>query len=213
MTLVFRRFAICMLAFLMATPLCYAEDVSQAFAAALAANLSPVEEALATGRYSLRTGEAAVFPSCSGGIIPYDEQTGALLPTQPGEFSSSDPAVVTVDSTGKMTAIGEGTAVVAYLLGEKKTEFTVDVSAQNMPELAKAMVYVANEEYFRVHRARLPKYNQYAKWYYGKRKEVGWCSVFVIWCANQAGANPVKLTKLPDTLSDRDTLFLREGQV
>ena len=61
-------------------------------------------------------------------------------------------------------------------------------------------------------RQRLPKYNQYAKWYYGKKKEVGWCSVFTIFCANAAGFDPIE-EKTIDPEGDYTDLFFREGQV
>ena len=63
-----------------------------------------------------------------------------------------------------------------------------------------------------MHRARLPKYNQYAKWYYGKKKEVGWCSVFTIWCANASGTDPVQEETL-EGAPEGGVLLLREGQV
>ena len=113
-----------------------------------------------------------------------------------------------------MTGVAEGAALVSYLSGDREQDFLVTVSLDAPPELAKRMAYVAQREYYATARKRLPKYNKYAKWYYGKRKEVGWCSVFTIWCANASGNNPIKKSALKGVQVDEsDVLYLREGQV
>lgn len=107
-----------------------------------------------------------------------------------GPFSSSDESVVTVTDAGLMTGVAPGTATVTYQAAEGEHTYQVTVSDDALPELIKNYIYVLNREFYTVKRARLPKYNQYAKWYYGRKNEVGWCSVFTIYCANAAGANP-----------------------
>ena len=74
------------------------------------------------------------------------------------------------------------------------------------------MAYVAIREFLETKQARLPKYNKYAKWYYGKKREVGWCAVFSIWCANASGSEPLKGKDSTDVSEDA-TLYLKEGQV
>ncbi len=188
-----------------------AEDESALFADALAALKTPAAEALASGAYTLRTGETAYVPTVAPPITPFD-QLPAQLPPVTGTFESSDPAVVTVDGSGLMTAISEGEATVTHHAPDGDTAFTVTVQNGAMPERIKALIYVARHEFYTVHRARLPKYNQYAKWYYGKKKEVGWCAVFTIWCANASGTDPVQEETL-EGVPEGGVLLLREGQV
>lgn len=129
-----------------------------------------------------------------------------------GPFSSSDESVVTVTDTGLMTGVAPGTATVTYQAAEGERAYQVTVSDDALPELIKNYIYVLNREFYTVKRARLPKYNQYAKWYYGRKNEVGWCSVFTIYCANAAGANPIKVADL-ETEGESPVQFFREGQV
>ena len=190
-----------------------AEDTAALFAQAAAALQSPREVALATGACTLRLGDTAWVPPLAPEITPFDEPA-ATPPAAQGTFESSAPAIVAVDATGRMTGLAEGTATVTCHLATGDATFQVTVSATTPPELAKAMVYVAQREYFATARARLPKYNQYAKWYYGKKKEVGWCSVFTIWCANASGNQPIQEEALvPEQLKASDVIYFREGQV
>ena len=209
------------LAFLLAalTLLCagavLADDETDAlFEQAAAALLSPKAEALQTGTYTLRTGETAYVPSVAPEITPYDELDELVLPAVNGTFDTSDPAVVTVASDGLMTAVAQGLATVTYRTAGGDESFAVTVDDGVPPEKIKALVYVARKEYYDTRRARLPKYNKYAKWYYGKKKEVGWCSVFTIWCANASGNDPIKKNAIDDAgITDSDVVFFREGQV
>jgi hypothetical protein len=192
-------------------PAAAAQDTDALFSAALSALRTPKAEALATGALTLRLGETAYVPTVAPEITPFD-QLPADLPPVSGTFDTSDPAVVAVDASGLMTAVAEGSATVTHRAPQGDTAFAVAVSATAMPERIKALVYVAKREYLSVHRARLPKYNQYAKWYYGKKKEVGWCSVFTIWCANASGTDPVQEETLSAVPEGGVALF-REGQV
>lgn len=188
------------------------EELNAQFEAAAAALKSPVETALESGEYALHPGESAYVPSVAPAITPFDQTENTAFPSVNGAFTSSDESVVSVDEKGVMTAISEGTATVTYHGAQGEAAFAVTVREEAPTELAKNMAYVARREYLLTKRARLPKYNQYAKWYYGKKNEVGWCSVFGIWCANAAGANPIK-EKDAAEVADDQTLYLREGQV
>ena len=180
------------------------------FDAALAALLSPAQEGVQTGAYALRTGESAYVPAVSPGVTPYDQET--VRPAVAGTFESDAPGVVTVNASGLMTALAPGEATVTYTTASGATACRVTVSDDALPELIKNYIYVLYREFYSVKRATLPKYNQYAKWYYGRRNEVGWCAVFTIYCANAAGANPVKAAELPlDALPN--VQFVREGAV
>lgn len=189
-----------------------ADDQDALFEQAAAALLSPRETAIQSGTYTLREGATAYVPTIAPEITPYDELAALVPPTVDGTFDTSEPTVVTVDSKGLMTGVAEGEATVTYHATTGDASFAITVQKDAMPELAKAMVYVARHEYYTVKRARLPKYNQYAKWYYGKKKEVGWCSVFTIWCANASGNNPLQEESLT-TVADTDVVYFREGQV
>lgn len=188
------------------------EDRTAQFEAAAAALKTPMQAALESGEYALRTGDSAYVPTVDPGIIPFDEREGAAAPKVQGTFESSDPSVVAVDEKGLMTALADGTAKVTHHQPSGDVVFSITVSPEIPAELAKNMVYIARREFYATKRARLPKYNQYAKWYYGKKKEVGWCSVFTIWCANASGSNPLKKKEAADTPMDA-VLYLREGQV
>ena len=193
--------------------LCLAEDETAAlYAQRLSELQTPAEAAIAAGRYELRTGNSALFPYLYPAVIPFDEQAETPLPAVEGTFSSDDETIVTVDESGLMTAKAAGETTVRWQSPEGEESITVAVDDEYISEIAKNYVYVLNREYYSVARQRLPKYNQYAKWYYGKKKEVGWCSVFTIFCANAAGFDPIE-EKTINPEGDYTDLFFREGQV
>ena len=199
------------LALLMPSALADAERDAQ-FDAALAGLLSPAQEGEETGAYTLHTGDSAYVPCVAPEITPYDERESAVYPAVNGAFASSNTAVVTVDANGVMTGVAPGEASVTYSTPSGEHIYRVSVADDYPPELVKNYIYVLRREFYSVKRARLPKYNQYAKWYYGKKKEVGWCSVFTIYCANASGNNPIKLGEIdPDNVPM--VQYLREGQV
>lgn len=200
------------LLFLLSLGMASAEDQSALFEAADAALLTPKQAALESGTFALRLGDTAYVPAISPEITPYDELDTQVLPPVEGTFDSSDPATVSVDANGLMTGLSEGTATVTYHAPDGDIACEVTVAANAMPLRIQALVYVARHEFYLNQRKRMPKYNQYAKWYYGKKKEVGWCSVFTIWCANASGTDPVKETSL-DTAAPGDIVLFREGQV
>lgn len=190
-----------------------AADLKAAFEAGLALLKTPAQEGKDRGFYGLHPGESAYVPDVAPEIIPFDQPGGGIPLLAGGTFESSDEAVVTVNPQGLMTARGEGSARVVYRTGAGGIlSYEITVSRDVPRELAKNMAYIAQREFLRTRRARLPKYNQYARWYYGKKKEVGWCSVFTIYCANAAGANPLK-KKDSAQVTAEETLYLREGQV
>lgn len=204
---------LCLVLCLLTLPALAAEDLTQDFEASLAALKTPMQEALETGEYELRLGQTAYVPSVAPDITPFDKKDETVYPDVNGTFFSSDESVITVDARGLMTAVGVGNSAVGYDTGDSIAVFSVTVSEDSIPELAKNMVYVAKREFLLNQKKRMPKYNQYAKWYYGKHNEVGWCSVFTIWCANASGVEPIKKAKLPEEISDDTVLYLREGQV
>jgi hypothetical protein len=212
----YRRAALCLfliLNLLFAAPLrAAAQDDAALFQAAAAAWLSPKEAALQSGTYALHTGGSAFAPPVAPELSPYDAGE-APQPLSGFTFASSDEQIVSVDETGLMTGVSDGTATVACTAPDgTETTYSVTVSKSNLPEQAKAFVYVARREYLLDQKQWLPKANRYTKWYYRSDKEVGWCSVFTIWCANASGFNPIPEEDAA-TITDDQVLFLREGQV
>jgi hypothetical protein len=188
------------------------EDINALFAEAAATLQQPAQVGLESGAYALHPGEKAYVPAVAPLITAFDQAETTEYPPVQGSFSSTDEAVVTVDEQGVMTAVADGMAVIDYETAEGLISCIVTVSEDAPTEIAKNMAYVAQLEYYQTHKARLPKYNKYAKWYYGRRNEVGWCAVFAIWCANAAGTNPIDETAAAE-IPDSETLYLREGQV
>lgn len=207
------RLAALVLALCCLMPAAFADEETDAlFAERLSQLQTPAEAAITAGCYQLRTGNSAYFPYVSPGVIPFDEQAETPLPASEGAFSSDDESIVTVAQDGLMTGKASGETTVRWQSPEGEKSILVSVSDDAISEIAKNYVYVLNREYYSVARQRLPKYNQYAKWYYRKKKEVGWCSVFTIYCANAAGFDPIEEKDI-DPEGDYTDLFFREGQV
>jgi len=209
-----RRLTLVLMAALLLIPSFAAADseTDALFDRALANLYTPAELGDLTGMYSLHTGDSAYVPCVNPGIIPYDEQETFVYPEVSGTFTSSDESIVTVSADGIMTGIAPGEATVECLLPEGEFTYNVTVGDDLLPETVKNYVYVLNREFYSVKRAKLPKYNQYAKWYYGRKKEVGWCAVFTIYCANASGNLPVG-EKEVDTETPPMVQYFREGQV
>lgn len=188
------------------------EDRNALFEAARAALLTPAKEGEQTGSYAIHTSDSAYVPSVAPEITPYDEREATVYPAVNGTFESSDEAVVTVDENGLMTGVAAGEAIVTYHAADGDHAYQITVSDDALPETVKNYVYVLRREFYEVKRARLPKYNKYAKWYYGKKKEVGWCSVFTIYCANASGNEPIKKGDV-DLSQVPMVQYLKEGQV
>ncbi len=192
---------------------CFAQAtdaMSIAFEEDLATLQTPAQEAIAEGTYTLRTGATAYVPYVAPSITPADETLELFAVT--GTFESDNLDVFTVDSYGIMTAVSEGIATLTYTNGSDVQTMTITVADDAMPEEVKQYLYVVEREFVTVQRARLDKANTYTKWYYGDKREIGWCSVFTIYCANASGYDPI----LKDDI-DHDNLldvyFLQEGQV
>ncbi len=210
---VFRRFALLLSAFVLFFSIALADaDRDALFSSELIALLTPAQEGEKTGAYSLHTGDSAYVPCVAPEITPYDERESTVYPPVEGSFSSSTPEVVSVSEAGLMTGLSQGEATITYQAADGEHVYLVTVSDDTPPEVIKNYLYVLRREFLSVKRARLPKYNKYAKWYYGRKNEVGWCAVFTIYCANAAGTNPIKYTEI-DAENPPMVQFLREGTV
>ncbi|MCL1854929.1 MAG: CHAP domain-containing protein [Clostridia bacterium] len=183
-----------------------------AFDAARSVLKTPAQQGITALEYGLHPGESAYVPEVAPEITPFDEPEAVVYPPVQGNFESSDDTILTVNDRGLMTAKAPGVVRVTYQKPEAEAHYRVTVSDEIPTERAKAMAYVARREFLETRQARLPKYNKYAKWYYGKKKEVGWCAVFAIWCANASGSDPLKEKDSANVPEDA-TLYLKEGQV
>ena len=189
------------------------EERSALFDQALAGLQTPDQVSNQSASFGLHTLDSAYVPCVSPGIVPFDEQgEGGLQPIKGGTFTSSDESVVSVSPTGLMTGIAPGEALVKAVTEDSEYFYQVTVGDDQLPQVIKNYIYVLNREFYSVKRTKLPKYNKYAKWYYGRKKEVGWCSVFTIYCANAAGTDPLTLKQV-DYENTPMVQFLEQGQV
>ena len=63
---------------------------------------------------------------------------------------------------------------------------------EDMPLAARNFVRFARAEFEKNGGARLPKCNEYTRWYYHDKREIGWCSVFQLYCAYHSGLQLVR---------------------
>ncbi|MBQ7866897.1 MAG: Ig-like domain-containing protein [Clostridia bacterium] len=189
------------------------EERTALFTQALEGLKTPVQIASETGVFNLHTGDSAYVPCVSPGIVPFDEIGEAgLLPVKSGTFSSSDESVVTVSTDGLATGVAPGQAELTCTTEDGQFTYQVTVGDDQLPQVIQNYIHVLQREFYSVKRAKLPKYNKYAKWYYGRRKEVGWCAVFTIYCANAAGTDPLTLKQI--NYDDPPMVqFVEQGQV
>ena len=94
--------------------------------------------------------------------------------------------------------------------GELETydlEFPAD-----MPLEAKNFVLFARAQFEKHPFEKLPKANEYTKWYYHDDREIGWCSVFQIYCAQHSGVQLIKHKQDVSVAAD-DVISAMEGRV
>ena len=63
---------------------------------------------------------------------------------------------------------------------------------EDMPLAARNFVLTARAEFEKNNWTKLPKNNEYTKWYYHDNREIGWCSVFQIDCAYHSGLQLIR---------------------
>ena len=63
---------------------------------------------------------------------------------------------------------------------------------EDMPLAARNFVLTARAEFEKNNWTKLPKNNDYTKWYYHDNREIGWCSVFQIYCAYHSGLQLIR---------------------
>ena len=83
---------------------------------------------------------------------------------------------------------------------------------EKMPLAARNFVLTARAEFEKHPFEKLPKANEYTQWYYQDKREIGWCSVFQIYCAYHSGVQLIKY-KQDATVEDGDVISAMEGRV
>lgn len=83
---------------------------------------------------------------------------------------------------------------------------------EDMPLAARNFVLLARAQFEKHAWAKLPKNNEYTKWFYQDNREIGWCSVFQIWCAYHSGLQLVKY-KQDVTVGEDECISAMEGRV
>ena len=101
-------------------------------------------------------------------VLPSAALAGGL------EVTQEEPAVVAAASEDEADAA----------LADAQDDEAAD---EQIPEKIRRFIDVARTEFEANDWKKLPKDNKYTVWYYGDHRQIGWCSVFLIWCANEAG--------------------------
>jgi len=83
---------------------------------------------------------------------------------------------------------------------------------EDMPLEARNFVLFARAQFEKHPFEKLPKANEYTKWYYQDKREIGWCSVFQIYCAQHSGVQLVK-HKQDVTVEPGEVISAMEGRV
>lgn len=83
---------------------------------------------------------------------------------------------------------------------------------ENMPLAARNFVLTARAEFEKNNWTKLPKNNEYTKWYYHDNREIGWCSVFQIYCAYHSGLQLIRY-KQDVTVAPDACISAMEGRV
>ena len=63
---------------------------------------------------------------------------------------------------------------------------------EEMPLAARNFVLTARAEFEKNNWEKLPKNNEYTHWYYQDEREIGWCSVFQLYCAYHSGMQLIR---------------------
>lgn len=82
----------------------------------------------------------------------------------------------------------------------------------DMPLAARNFVLTARAEFEKHPFEKLPKANEYTRWYYEDDREIGWCSVFQIYCAYHSGVQLIR-NKQEYAAGEGDVISAMEGRV
>lgn len=83
---------------------------------------------------------------------------------------------------------------------------------EEMPLAARNFVLTARAEFEKHPFERLPKSNAYTQWYYQDKREIGWCSVFQLYCAYHSGMQLIRYRQDVE-IAQEDCISAMEGRV
>ena len=83
---------------------------------------------------------------------------------------------------------------------------------EDMPLATRNFVLTARAEFEKNNWTKLPNNNEYTKWYYHDNREIGWCSVFQIYCAYHSGLQLIRY-KQDVTVEPGECISAMEGRV
>lgn len=83
---------------------------------------------------------------------------------------------------------------------------------EDMPLTARNFVLTARAEFEKHPFEKLPKANDYTKWYYQDKREIGWCSVFQLYCAYHSGVQLIRY-KQDVQVAPGEVISAMEGRV
>lgn len=83
---------------------------------------------------------------------------------------------------------------------------------EDMPLAARNFVLTARAEFEKHPAERLPKNNEYTRWYYHDERQIGWCSVFQLYCAQHSGMQLIRY-KQDVEVAQGDAISAMEGRV
>ena len=83
---------------------------------------------------------------------------------------------------------------------------------EEMPLQARNFVLTARAELEENGWEKLPKNNRYTHWYYQDEREIGWCSVFQLYCAYHSGMQLIRYRQETD-VAPGDCISAMEGRV
>lgn len=83
---------------------------------------------------------------------------------------------------------------------------------EDMPLAARNFVLTARAEFEKHPFEKLPKANEYTKWFYQDKREIGWCSVFQLYCAYHSGVQLIRY-KQDVAIAPDEVISAMEGRV
>lgn len=120
------------------------------------------------------------------------ESTSTLVTNEKNvTFTSSNPAVATVNDKGVVTAVSKGIVEITATSNQKTGKIVMQVTDQIYVNYAARLIQVAEKELGYLEGTN--GYTKFGDWYgeeFGSAFAYGdWCAMFVSWCADQAGVS------------------------
>lgn len=173
---------------------------------------SPAETAIENGVLNLRINDTIIIPFLTTDIIPTDKTNDFNFEPENVKIELNNNNVV-IENNSIIKAVKNGKSILRFQNSKHEKQLIINISDNNIPIKIQNLVYIAKKEFLSTKMKHLPKFNKYAKWYYKKHREVGWCSVFLSYCNNASGMNTFKYKSMPDVINDDEIYGILEGQV